>query len=62
MPPDTQWTGNPNLKVTVAQGNIAFDDASTLFDAPIPFDGAPINNLINIYAPNDSLWTTPNPL
>lgn len=62
MPPDTLWTGNPNLEVSVTQGNVAFDNAGTLFDAAIPFDGAPTANLINIYTPNDTAWTIPNPL
>jgi hypothetical protein len=62
MPPDTQWSGNPNLEVSVAQGNVAFDDPGTTYDAAIPYDGAPTANLINIYTPNDTLWMEPNPL
>lgn len=62
MPPDTQWTGNPKIEVSVPQGNIAYDDSSTKYDAAIPYDGAVTPNLVNIYTPNDTLWTEPNPL
>ena len=62
MPPDRNWTGNSNLQVSLNQGNVPFDDASTTFDATTAFDGAPATNLINIYTPKNTTWTTPNPL
>lgn len=62
QPPDTQWTGNPNQKVSLTQGNVAFDSASTPFDSSSTnFDGAPTTNLINVYTPNDTLWAGVNP-
>ena len=57
MPPDTLWTGNPNLKLTVSQGNIACDDANTLCDALVYVDGVAPANLVNIYQPNNTLYT-----
>jgi len=58
MPPDTLWTGNPNLEVSVTQGNVAFDDASTTYDSSTTFyDGAPQSELIPIYTPSNTLWT-----
>lgn len=57
MPPDTLWTGNPNLEVTVSEGNIAFDSGSTSYDAPVDYDGAAPANLIPLYTPSDTLWT-----
>lgn len=58
MPPDTQWSGNPNYLV----GDLKYDDATTTYDAAVPYDGAIMANLIPIYTPNNTLWTTPNPL
>lgn len=58
MPPDTLWTGNPNLEVTVAEGNVAFDSATIPYDSSTTYyDGAPQANLIPIYAPPDTIWT-----
>lgn len=62
MPPDTQWTGNPNLEVSLQQGNVAYDATNVTYDAAIPYNGAPAPNLVNIYTPNDTIWTEPNPL
>lgn len=68
MPPDTLWNGNTNPGTSVK-----FDDATTLFDAAIPFDGMTTQQLIPFYTPNDTAytnadqpnntqWSIPNPL
>lgn len=57
MPPDTLWTGNPNLALTVGEGNLACDDSSTLCDASVYVDGTAPANLISIYQPNNTLYT-----
>lgn len=69
MPPDTLWSGNSNGKVS----SIAYDDASTTYDAAIPYDGIPAIDIPDVYVPNPvaysdivkpnaTTWTIPNPL
>jgi hypothetical protein len=49
----TIWNQNP----TFMQGTVGYDDSNTLFDAAIPFDGAPTKNLTTVYAPPDTIYS-----
>jgi hypothetical protein len=48
----TLWQENPAYQAEA----VFYDDSNTLFDAPIPFDGATSANLTTVYAPSDTIW------
>jgi hypothetical protein len=58
MSVSTLWSANPNSQVTLAQGNIGYDDVNTTYDAAVYYDGAAPANLTDNISVNPALYTT----